>query len=132
MNENDECDIEMRRQETVGFSTEVDEMSFNDWRQKVAEKAKTQYLRTSIDNEVRHCLKMMNMQSNKSNEGYDFYFNYELNTKTWHQFVNKQIMQTYHRLVIEKQLKEAKKMEKDIKDQIDDMDRKIRHTDNEI
>ena len=75
---------------------------------------------------------MMNMQNSKSNEGYDFYFNYELNTKTWHQFVNKQIMQTYHRLVIEKQLKEAKKMEKDIKDQIDDMDRKIRHTDNEI
>ena len=29
------------------------------------------------------------MQNNKSNEGYDFYFNYELNTKTWHQFVNK-------------------------------------------
>ena len=31
VNEND-CDIEMRRQETVGFSAESDEMSFNDWR----------------------------------------------------------------------------------------------------
>ena len=76
-------------------------MSFNDWRSKVAEKAKTQYLRTSIDNEVRHCLKMNPLQT-KQTDGYDFYFNYELNTKTWHQFVNKQIMQTYHRLVIEK------------------------------
>ena len=73
----------------------------------------------------------MQMQT-KLTDGYDFYFNYELNTKTWHQFVNKQIMQTYHRLVIEKQLKEAKKMEKDLKDEIEGMDRKIQSVNMEI
>lgn len=49
----------------------------------------------------------------------DFYadfFNYQMNTCTWRNFVNKQILQTYHRLAIEKQLKEAKKAEKDLKD----------------
>lgn len=49
----------------------------------------------------------------------DFYadfFNYQMNTTTWRNFVNKQILQTYHRLAIEKQLKEAKKAEKDLKD----------------
>ena len=35
-------------------------------------------------------------------------------------------MQTYHRLVIERQLGEAKKIEKDLKDSIDDVERKIR------
>ena len=49
-------------------------------------------------------------------QGYAFYFNYELNTKTWRNFVNKQILQTYHRLCIEKQLKEVKKEEKSLKD----------------
>ena len=39
-----------------------------------------------------------------------------MNTTTWRNFVNKQILQTYHRLAIEKQLKEAKKAEKDLKD----------------
>ena len=48
-------DYEMRRQETVGFSTEADEISFNEWREKVTEKAKTQYLRTYVDNDVRNC-----------------------------------------------------------------------------
>ena len=41
-------------------------------------------------------------------------------------------MQTYHRLVIEKQLKEAKKMEKDLKDEIEGMDRKIQSVSMEI
>ena len=88
---NEAVDYETRRQETVGFSTEADEISFNEYREKVTEKAKTQYLRTSIDSEVRHCQKMSQLQT-KQTDGYDFYFNYELNTKTWHQFVNKQIM----------------------------------------
>jgi len=52
---NEAVDYETRRQETVGFSTEADEISFNEYREKVTEKAKTQYLRTSIDSEVRHC-----------------------------------------------------------------------------
>lgn len=41
-------------------------------------------------------------------------------------FVNKQILQTYHRLMIEKQLREAKKIEKDLKDSLEDVERKIR------
>ena len=49
-----------------------------------------------------------------------------MNTKTWRNFVNKQILQTYHRLLIEKQLKECKKIEKELKDSIEDTDRKIR------
>ena len=58
--------------------------------------------------------------------GYEYFFNYEMNTKTWRNFVNKQILQTYHRLLIEKQLKECKKIEKELKDSIEDTDRKIR------
>ena len=66
------------------------------------------------------------IRSKQQTSGYEFYFNYELNTKTWRQFINKQILQTYHRLVTERQLNEAKKTEKDLKDSIDDMDRKIK------
>ena len=40
-------------------------------------------------------------------------------------------MQTYHRLVIEKQLKEAKKLEKDLNDQIAEVDRKVRACEHE-
>ena len=82
-NEEEDDDFEMRRQETVGFSTEADEVSFNEYLEKVREKEKTQYLRTSIDSEVRHCQKISQLQT-KQTDGYDFYFNYELNTKTWH------------------------------------------------
>ena len=60
------------------------------------------------------------------NELYQNYFNYEMNTRTWRNFVNKQILQTFHRLVIEKQLKEAKKLEKDLKDQIEEVEKKIK------
>lgn len=66
------------------------------------------------------------MRNNNKTAGYEFYFNYGLNTKTWRNFVNKQTLQSYHRLLIEKQLKEAKKLEKELKDSIDDVDRKIR------
>ena len=56
---------------------------------------------------------------------YEYYFNYELNTVTWRMFVNKQILQTYNRLVIEKQVKEVRKMEKEIKDAIEHADKKL-------
>lgn len=46
-------DFDMRRQETVGFNFEADEVSFNEYREKVTEKERTQYLRTSIDSDVR-------------------------------------------------------------------------------
>ena len=123
-------DFDMRRQDTVGFNFEADEISFNEYREKVTEKERTQYLRTWIDSEVRHVQKISQLQT-KQTDGYDFYFNYELNTKTWHQFVNKQIIQTYHRLVIEKQLKDAKKLEKDLNDQIAEVDRKVRACEHE-
>ena len=42
------------------------------------------------------------MRNKHQTAGYEFFFNYELNTKTWRHFVNKQILQTYHRLLIEK------------------------------
>jgi hypothetical protein len=33
---------------------------------------------------------------------YENYFNYDLTTATWRHIVNKQILMTYHRLLIEK------------------------------
>ena len=51
-------DFDMRRQETVGFNFEADEVSFNEYREKVTEKERTQYLRTSIDSDVRQCQKI--------------------------------------------------------------------------
>ena len=50
---------------------------------------------------------------------YEVFFNYGLNTQTWRNLVNKQMMQVYSRLLIEKQLNEVKKQEKELKDQID-------------
>jgi len=44
------------------------------------------------------------------------FFNYGLNTQTWRNLVNKQIMQVYTRLLIEKQLNEVKRQEKLLKD----------------
>ena len=64
-------------------------------------------------------------------EGYQFYFNYELNTKTWRNFVNKHILQTYQRLSIEKHLREVKKQEKALKEEIEEVDRQIRSVNQE-
>ena len=69
--------------------------------------------------------------ANKQTAGYENYFNYEMNTRTWRNFVNKQFMQTYNRLVIEKQLKEAKKIEKELRDQLDETEKKIKQIDQE-
>ena len=56
---------------------------------------------------------------------YAHFFNYELNTVTWRTYVNKMILQTYHRLMIEKQMKEVKKLEKDLREKIQQTDDKI-------
>lgn len=48
--------------------------------------------------------------------GYEDFFNYGLNTQTWRNLVNKQIMQVYTRLLVEKQLNEVKRQEKLLKD----------------
>ena len=64
--------------------------------------------------------------------GYENYFNYQLNTKTWRSFVNKQILQTYHRLMIEKQLKDVKRVDKELKEQIAKTEERIRMVRQEI
>ena len=56
-------DFDMRRQDTVGFNFEADEISFNEYREKVTEKERTQYLRTWIDSEVRHVQKISQLQT---------------------------------------------------------------------
>ena len=53
---------------------------------------------------------------------YECYFNYDLNTHTWRNVVNKQILQTYQRLLIEKQLKAIESREKKLRDEIDKVD----------
>ena len=65
------------------------------------------------------------MRTDNNQEAYSHFFNYELNTVTWRTFVNKMILQTYHRLMIEKQLKEVKKLEKDLREKIQQCDDKI-------
>ena len=78
-------------------------------------------LRTEIEYVVRETHKSFltnNISWYRSHEGYNMYFNYGLNTTTWRNFVNKQIMQVYTRLTIEKQLMETKKMEKDLYDRL--------------
>ena len=54
------------------------------------------------------------------------FFNYELNTSTWRHFVNKQILMTYHRLLIEKQLKEVNRADKDLRQQLLHNENKLR------
>ena len=57
---------------------------------------------------------------------YECFFNYELTTHTWRHFVNKQILQTYHRLLIEKQLEEMGKKGREVKEEIDKIDYEIK------
>ena len=122
----------------------MNEAGFNDYMEIIDDRKRRCSLQTDIEKKVKdyqHAMKQaVGLAQNQFNggfgfgqsfssnptDGYEFYFNYELNTRTWRQFVNKQIMQTYHRLVIEKQLKEAKKVEKELKDKIEEEDRKIK------
>ena len=79
-------------------------------------------MRTEIDADVKQWQENMKYitgpQMVTGTYGYANYFNYELNTQTWRHFINKQILQTYHRLMIEKQMKDVKRTEKELKEQI--------------
>ena len=51
-------------------------------------------------------------------QGYSSFFNYGMNTNVWRLFVNKQILMTYERLLIEKQLKEVNNLDKKLRNEI--------------
>ena len=55
---------------------------------------------------------------NLSMQGYSSFFNYGMNTNVWRLFVNKQILMTYERLLIEKQLKEVNNLDKKLRNEI--------------
>lgn len=52
-------------------------------------------------------------------------FNYDLNIHTWRHVVNKQILMTYHRLLIEKQFEELNKRSNDVRNEIRQIEDKI-------
>lgn len=53
------------------------------------------------------------------------YFNYGLNTITWNTLVNKQIFMKFERLLIEKQLHDKEKREKELTSEIDSLKQEI-------
>ena len=59
-------------------------------------------------------------------EGYRSFFNYDLNCQTWRLLVNKQISMTYQRLVIEYQLAQIQKREKDERAELETLNSELR------
>ncbi len=51
-----------------------------------------------------------------------FYFNYDLNRHTWRYIVNKQIVQTYERLLYERRLHEIEARRKKLENEIKKLD----------
>ena len=54
-----------------------------------------------------------------------YYFNYGLNTITWNTLVNKQIFMKFERLLIEKQLHDKEKREKELTTEVDQLKQEI-------
>ena len=109
----DEADDEMnqKRQQSVMLQANTNEASFNAYLEKKERENQTFQLRNQIDNDIKQMQQLFRstlMQLNSSDwrvtqaQGYEMFFNYDLNTVTWRNFVNKMILMTYHRLLIEK------------------------------
>ena len=83
------------RQKAIGFQfTDLHEASFNDYLQRKLEQQEKCKLRTEIDLEVAEWQKIIPKipGMDVGLQGYENYFNYQLNTRTWRSFVNKQIL----------------------------------------
>ena len=109
------------RQNEIKFACDAHDAALSLYIEQKLRQEQVCKLRTEIENWVKETHKSFltnNIYWTRATDGYGMYFNYGLNTTTWRNFVNKQIMQVYTRLVIEKQLMETKKMEKDLKDRI--------------